>query len=60
MVLELNSWCEIVKISHSACDLQGWIWSLASMDDMLCTGSWDTYIKLWDLQAGCSLVSQFK
>ncbi|CAH1772302.1 unnamed protein product, partial [Owenia fusiformis] len=30
---------------------KGWIWSLASVGNSLCSGSWDTYIKFWDLNA---------
>ena len=39
---------------------QGWIWSLASHDKTLCTGSWDRYIKTWDLEAGCIEKQQFR
>jgi WD40 repeat protein len=39
---------------------QGWIWSLASHDKTLCTGSWDRYIKTWDLEAGCVQKQQFR
>ncbi|KAL5020928.1 hypothetical protein ScPMuIL_000083 [Solemya velum] len=39
---------------------KGWIWSLASIDATLATGSWDTYIKLWDLDNNCTEVSKFK
>ncbi|KAL4223469.1 F-box/WD repeat-containing protein 9 [Mactra antiquata] len=28
---------------------KGWIWSMASYDNTLVTGSWDTYVRLWDL-----------
>ncbi|ESP00523.1 hypothetical protein LOTGIDRAFT_83319, partial [Lottia gigantea] len=38
----------------------GWIWSLASVDNQLATGSWDTFIKLWDVDAGCESISKFK
>lgn len=31
---------------------KGWIWSMASIDGLLATGSWDTFIKFWDMEAG--------
>lgn len=31
---------------------KGWVWSMASKDDTLVTGSWDTYIRLWDINSG--------
>ncbi|XP_013409550.1 F-box/WD repeat-containing protein 9 [Lingula anatina] len=31
---------------------KGWIWSMSSFDDTLLTGSWDTYLSLWDLAGG--------
>jgi WD40 repeat protein len=40
--------------------LQGWIWSMASLDNHLYTGSWDTKIKVWDLQQQCEVVNTFK
>ncbi|XP_021353870.1 F-box/WD repeat-containing protein 9-like [Mizuhopecten yessoensis] len=39
---------------------KGWIWSLASYDDTLCSGSWDCYIKMWDMNAGLAEINQFK
>lgn len=27
----------------------GWIWSITSHEHSICTGSWDTYVKLWDM-----------
>ncbi|XP_045157904.2 F-box/WD repeat-containing protein 9-like [Mercenaria mercenaria] len=31
---------------------KGWVWSMASNDDTLVTGSWDTYIRLFDFNSG--------
>ncbi|XP_035659868.1 F-box/WD repeat-containing protein 9-like [Branchiostoma floridae] len=39
---------------------RGWVWCLSSLDNILCTGSWDTAIKLWDLNANCQLIMSVK
>ncbi|XP_046353585.1 F-box/WD repeat-containing protein 9-like [Haliotis rufescens] len=39
---------------------KGWIWSMDSQDNILATGSWDTFIRLWDLQAGVAPADVFK
>lgn len=39
---------------------KGWIWSFASWDGCLATGSWDTHVKTWDLSGGCAPVNDFK
>ncbi|KAK7495839.1 hypothetical protein BaRGS_00012829 [Batillaria attramentaria] len=38
----------------------GWIWCMASLDSYLYTGSWDTRIKVWDLEREMETVSSYK
>ncbi|KAK6180165.1 hypothetical protein SNE40_012361 [Patella caerulea] len=46
---------------YSDCKVhKGWIWSLASVDSTLATGSWDTFIRLWNIEAGCQPITEFK
>ncbi|KAK3091231.1 hypothetical protein FSP39_018130 [Pinctada imbricata] len=41
---------------------KGWIWSVASNSDdsRMCTGSWDTYIKTWDVWNDCTEINKYK
>ncbi|XP_060085970.1 F-box/WD repeat-containing protein 9-like [Ylistrum balloti] len=51
---------KLMSIVSSDKKHKGWIWSLASYDDTLCSGSWDCYIKMWDLNADLAEINKFK
>ena len=37
------------------------MWSMASCDNILATGSWDTFVRLWDVgEAGVQFHSHIK
>lgn len=38
----------------------GWIWTINSLGKEMVTGSWDSYIKFWDLEADCTEVRKVK
>ncbi|KAL3869197.1 hypothetical protein ACJMK2_041907 [Sinanodonta woodiana] len=49
-----------VKVHTDSKAHKGWVWSMASVDNILATGSWDTYLRLFDVDANCQEMSRFK
>ncbi|XP_041359838.1 F-box/WD repeat-containing protein 9-like [Gigantopelta aegis] len=46
---------------YSNCKIhKGWIWSIKSLDNVLATASWDTYIRRLDLNADLTMIDNFK
>ncbi|XP_067829013.1 F-box/WD repeat-containing protein 9 isoform X1 [Heptranchias perlo] len=39
---------------------RGWVWALAAQENMLCSGSWDSSIKLWDLASDGAAVREIR
>ncbi|XP_072173221.1 F-box/WD repeat-containing protein 9-like [Diadema setosum] len=39
---------------------KGWVWDITSLDNILCTASWDCWLKLWDVNDDLRLVQKMK
>ncbi|XP_074643141.1 F-box/WD repeat-containing protein 9-like [Tubulanus polymorphus] len=39
---------------------KAWLWTVTSKDNIVTTGSWNSYIKFWDLEADCAEVFAVK
>ncbi|XP_038049594.1 F-box/WD repeat-containing protein 9-like [Patiria miniata] len=37
---------------------KGWVWHITSRDNIMCTASWDQWVKLWDINADCTAPTQ--
>ncbi|XP_070563061.1 F-box/WD repeat-containing protein 9-like [Ptychodera flava] len=61
---KLDSWTpnqSTSKVKVKSLDTHtGWVWSMTSLDNILCTASWDCKVKLWDIEAGGVEVQSLK
>ncbi|XP_054764212.2 F-box/WD repeat-containing protein 9-like [Lytechinus pictus] len=39
---------------------KGWVWDITSLDNLLCTASWDCWLKLWDMNDDMKCVHKLK
>ncbi|XP_022087368.1 F-box/WD repeat-containing protein 9-like [Acanthaster planci] len=60
--LNARNYEESVEASKlkSVDDHKGWVWHITSQDNIICTSSWDQWIKLWDINADCGFVQGFR
>ncbi|XP_071952494.1 F-box/WD repeat-containing protein 9-like [Antedon mediterranea] len=39
---------------------KGWVWSMTSFDNILCSASWDCWLNFWDIEADFKKVGQLR